>query len=141
MPKYEFLCSIAMGNVFEGGIDELIKKGLVREIPETPKRWKPEVGEGYFFVNDGGDVREATRYYNNNFEENDFNIWRTREEADSAAEKTRELWLSLHEEKKKEYQLCYGKGYSTQLHAECDRCHRQTTDLFMGECSNCIQPL
>lgn len=82
----------------EGGtpfhIDEL------KDWKKKGERWKPEIGEKYFFIYGGDhDIIETTweDYGADKERWNIGNYFRTQEEAEAAAEKSKALLLSLHE--------------------------------------------
>ena len=58
-------------------------RDLVEEVPE--ERWKPKMGETYYFVNDIGEPSESilTR---------ELTCYRTRDEAEAAAERVRKAY-------------------------------------------------
>jgi len=83
---------VACGDFGKDGIRVILKR----------KRWVPSIGEMYYYL-DRLDRMEARGDRNHGcwidqVRIDSGNCFRTREESQHAAEKTRELWLSLHEE-------------------------------------------
>jgi hypothetical protein len=77
-------------------------------------RWKPEKGERYFFVGDNGYVNFT--YWDNEEVDHDYykfgNVFQTKEEAERALEKVRELFFNFHKMKELEemFVVCKGKS-------------------------------
>lgn len=92
----EFGDSLQLDNSKTTSIKALIDTGWIEEVST---RWKPDNQEDYYYVNDY--VRVVKTCWNNFYcDENRFqsnNLFKTREEAEAAAEKVKALLLSLHE--------------------------------------------
>jgi len=121
MPKYKWLRETPwnkVGDEFEGDDSNyevqqipcfkswsaLISEGWIALVPEQPKRFTPKEYEAYWFMTESCTTVVIQTYLSSVFDGWRYesgNCFRTEAEAKHAAEKTRELWLSLHEEKAK----------------------------------------
>ena len=87
---------------FEDATAEILalfeRRECLKERPAETERWKPEKGEEYWFIDLIGDL--VRHFWNDRFSENfmwtNGNCFKTREQAEQAREKMKEVLLTFH---------------------------------------------